>query len=204
MIAIFFIYGLAYFIFGVSILIFPKKDSVFKLATSLWFIGIYGLIHGSNKWLETFVLIYQPFKPLLETISLFVLPASFVFLVLFATITIAETKNKYSPLKYLVIILIILWAIITATSQKPLLAGDIWSRYLLGIPGIFLTSYALALQIPYFKRINLPSAVWYLKIASVIFFLHGIFTGLIVPAANFFPANLINTKNLVELTSVLV
>jgi len=42
MIPVFFIYGLAFFVIGLAIVIYPKKDSEFKLANNLLLIAGFG------------------------------------------------------------------------------------------------------------------------------------------------------------------
>jgi hypothetical protein len=54
---IFFIYGLAFFVMGISILIVPKKESTFKLSGILWPLAWFGLIHGLNEWLDMWEMI---------------------------------------------------------------------------------------------------------------------------------------------------
>lgn len=121
-----------------------------------------------------------------------ILPASFLFLVQFGVTSIIETKKKYHYLKALPFILIISWAVIVLTSSQRLLMGDIWARYLIGAPGIFLTSYALIIRLKEFKEIKLSGPVTDLKLAAGIFISYGFFAGLIVPKAGFFPTTLFN------------
>jgi PAS domain S-box-containing protein len=193
MIFVFFVYGLAFFILGFAILLYPKKGSKFRLANDVWLIGAFGILHGINEWLDMFTLIQEPLEMMsLKTIRLVILPVSFFFLLWFGTKTIAEAKKKYSPLKAVPIILFAIWVIITAVSVQRFLMGDIWARYLLGAPGIFLTSYALILLLPEFKETEFPAVVGNLKLAAGALFFYGIFSGLIVPGAGFFPASAFN------------
>jgi uncharacterized membrane protein YhaH (DUF805 family) len=107
MIFVFFIYGLAFFILGFAVFVYPKKDSMFKLANNLWLIAGFGVIHGINEWIDMFILIKQPADAtFLKIISLPFLAVSFLFLIWFAVVTIAEAKNKYSSLKSLPILLL--------------------------------------------------------------------------------------------------
>lgn len=191
MIFVFFVYGLAFFILGLTIFLYPKKGSAFKLASDLWLIAAFGISHGINEWIDMFILIQKPMVTSLSAIHMVTLPVSFLFLVQFGTKVIAETKKKYSALKALPTVLFITWAIIVAVSDQRLLMGDIWARYLLGAPGIFLTFYALILQLPEFKKLNLPVAIRNLRLAAVVFFIYGFFTP-IVPRARFFPASFFN------------
>ena len=61
MIFVWFIYGLAFFVLGLVILIYPRRDSRFRLAKHIWMIGVFGVVHGVNEWLDMFHAIGKPF-----------------------------------------------------------------------------------------------------------------------------------------------
>jgi signal transduction histidine kinase len=192
MIFIYFFYGLAFFTLGTSLLFYPKKKSRFHIAGTLTFIAIFGILHGINEWIDMFKLIQQPTViPSLSIAGLIILPVSFFFLFLFGTKSVSQLNKKYSALNTLPIFLFITWTIITTFSTEHFLIGNIWARYLLGIPATFLSSYALILNLPYFKK-NIPSVTGVIKIAAGTFFFYGVFSGIIVPEAGFFPASFIN------------
>ena len=71
MVVVFFIYGLAFFILGFAIVVYPKKGSAFKLANYLWLIAGFGLIHGANEWLDMFIMIEEPVHPMVLKIAYF-------------------------------------------------------------------------------------------------------------------------------------
>jgi len=203
MIFIFFIYGLAFFTLGLAIFLYPKKDSVFNLANKLWLIAAFGIIHGINEWIDMFTLITKPGgSEVFKIVGLPVLVASYLFLLEFGVGVITETKKKYSILKVLPAFLFIVWIAATVLSSQRFLLGSIWARYLLGAPGIFLTAYALFLQVPQFKDANLPGIVKNVKLAIAAFFCYGIFSGLIVPKAGFFPASVFNYTGFMEITGI--
>jgi PAS domain S-box-containing protein len=141
-----------------------------------------------------FILIAKPEPaPLLEISRMVFLPVSFLFLVRFGTKVIAESKKKFLPfLKALPVILIAIWAVIVAASNQQFVMGDIWSRYLLCVPGTFLTAYGLTLLLPQFEKTKSSVVTRHLKFAAVVFFLYGILAGLIVKKVGFFPASFLN------------
>ncbi|MFH1552157.1 MAG: PAS domain-containing sensor histidine kinase [Candidatus Omnitrophota bacterium] len=203
MILVVFIYGLAFFVLGFAIFIFPKKDSVFKLAKNLWLIASFGIIHGVNEWIDMFILIKKPIEiTFLKVIGLPILAISFLFLIQFGVKVIAEAKKKYSALKILPVSLFIIWVIATILSDQRLLLGGIWARYILGVPGIFLTAYALFLQIPEFKEKRLSIVARNLKLAISACLFYGILSGLIVPKAGFLPASIINYTTFLNIVGV--
>jgi signal transduction histidine kinase len=192
MIVIYFFYGLAFFTLGIATLFYPKKHSRFELAKTLSLISFFGIIHGGNEWIDMFKLIQKPTGiTTLSIVGSILLPISYFFLLLFGTKSLSQINKKYSALNTLPIFLFITWTIITTVSTQHLLIGNIWARYLLCIPGTFLSSYALILYLPYFKK-NIPSITANIKIAASTFFFYGIFSGIIVPEAGFFPASFIN------------
>ena len=96
MILVWFVYGLAFFVLGLVILVYPKKGSKFDLAQCLWMVGVFGIVHGLNEWLDMFIRIGGPLPPdLLAWVRMFVLPVSFFWLVLFgATILSRNAKRR--------------------------------------------------------------------------------------------------------------
>ena len=81
---VFFIYGLAFFILGFAVLLYPKRGSSFALAKSIKLIAGFGILHGINEWLDLFILIDKSGNTLtLEIIRMITLPLSFLFLIHF-------------------------------------------------------------------------------------------------------------------------
>ncbi len=198
---VFFVYGLSFFLLGLTILIYPKKGSAFKLARHLNLIAGFGLVHGINEWVDMFILIGKSDSTLIGTLRwaaalensrMVLLPVSFLFLVLFGTRVVCETKKKYSLLKGLPILLVGLWVVIFAASKEHCLMGDIWARYLLCVPGTVLTAYGLLLYLPQLEKIHLPVVTWHLKLAGVVFLVYGFLAGLIVKETDFFPASVLH------------
>ncbi|MHC4104421.1 MAG: PAS domain-containing protein, partial [Planctomycetota bacterium] len=193
MIFVWFIYGLAFFVLGLVILVYPKKASAFRLANHIWLIAGFGILHGTNEWLDMFIAIGKPFPPdILKIIRLVTLVGSFLFLLRFGTKVISEKTKKYSLIRVLPIVLFAIWAIIIVTSKPRLLMGDIFARYLLCAPGAFLTALGLFLQIPQFKQTKLSAATRNLRLAAIAFILYTVFAGLVVKEASFFPASFLN------------
>ncbi len=202
MILIFLIYGLAFFSMGLSIFILPRKYSEFKLAGKLWLLGGFGILHGINEWIDMFMLINKPVEtPLLEFIRLFILAASYLFLVLFGVAMLTNDGRKVSALKILLLVLSLLWIGEIMLNNQTLLR-IIWTRYLIGISGSVLTAYALRLQIKEFKRAKLVTVVKSLKLGIVAFLFYGFFSGLVVPRADFFPASFLNYETFFKVTGI--
>ncbi|MBC8471918.1 MAG: PAS domain-containing protein [Planctomycetes bacterium] len=192
MLFVWFIYGLAFFVLGLVILVYPKKPSVFKLADDIWLIAGFGIVHGINEWLDMFLAIGKPFPPdILKIIRLATLVGSFLFLLRFGTKVISE-KIKHRFIQVLPVVLLAIWVIIIIICKPRLLMGDIFGRYLLCVPGTLLTALGLFLQIPQFKEAKLPAATRNLRLAAIVFIFYMVFAGLFVKEASFFPASFLN------------
>jgi PAS domain S-box-containing protein len=192
MIAVFFIYGLSFFILGLSILLYPRKNSSFRTARSLWMIAGFGIAHGTNEWIDMFMMIYPNHVAGLEIARMVTLPSSFLFLVCFGAVEIAAFRPKFTSLKILPFVLAGAWLGIFIFSTNRFFWGDIWARYLLCVPGVMLTSYVLLLNVPQFRDMKLHRIVSHTQLAAITFFLYAILAGVIVKEANFFPASYIN------------
>jgi nitrogen-specific signal transduction histidine kinase len=193
MIVVFFIYGLSFFVLGVAILIYPKRNSAFALAPHLNLIAGFGITHGLNEWLDMFILIQSPTSiPSLEILRAATLPASFLFLVQFGVVSIVQTKERYALLRLLPFGLGLLWSGTVFFSHNRFLMGDIWARYLIGLPGVLLTSYALSLHLAQLRETKLTAVIQNLKFMIVVFLIYGLLAGAIVKKAWFVPASVLN------------
>ena len=193
MIFIWFIYGLAFFSLGLVVLFYPKKPSIFNLANHLWLVACFGLLHGTNEWIDMFIGIGEPFPEfVLKVIRLITLSGSFLFLIIFGTKVIIETKKKYHFLKMLPWVLFGIWLAVLMLSQQRFLIGDISARYLLCLPGTILTSMALFFQVPQFKETKLQNVVINLQLTAVTFLFYAVFAGMIVKKSHFPIAGFLN------------
>ena len=193
MVYIYFVYGLSFFSFGLAVLLYPRMSSFIELGKHFWMIGIFGILHGINEWIDMFILIEQTKAPLVEMVNFVILPLSYLFLLYFGLISIVEQKKiSHTYVKIAIAFLIMIFLLLSFQNSDLYLAGNVWARYLFGIPGIFLTSYVLFIQKDSQGINTLVSAKVYLLILSFSFFSYGIFAGIIVPNAPIFMASIIN------------
>jgi len=188
---VFFLYGLSFFILGFAILIYPKKNSMFALAPHLNLVGIFGLTHGVNEWIDLFMLIHTAPTMSLQILKAITLPVSFFFLLLFGVQRIEGSKRAVA-IRVLPWILSLAWLVMVLFCHHTLKGIDIGSRYLFGIPGALLTSYALFCHLKPLKQTGLTVVIKHLKLMIAVFVAYGILAGAIVPASTFFPANVLN------------
>ena len=202
---VWFVYGLAFFVLGLVILIYPKRDSRFDLARHIWMIGVFGILHGLNEWLDMFIDLGGPLPPgLMAEARLLTLSGSFFFLIRFGATVLSRRASRRRLLRVIPSLLVVGWlAILLITgSGRRLLIGDIWARYLLCVPGTFLTAWALLSQTPDFKALRLHSVRRNLTIAAAIFLIYGVLAGLVVKKAGFLPAAILNYETFSSLMGI--
>ncbi len=196
MIFVFFFYGLSFFVLGLAILVYPKRNSMYTLAPHLNLVAGFGITHGFNEWLDMFIEIRLSDPTLstqgLELVRAGLMPLSFLFLVLFGIKGLTLSRPKNLILKNLWAVVLVIWVTIVLISEDRFLMGDVFGRYLIGLPGAWLTSYALVIHLRELKKTGLISVIKNLKFMIGVFFLYGLFAGAVVKETGFFPANVLN------------
>lgn len=198
--AVYFIYGLAFFTLGLALFIYPKKRSEFIFSKDLYLIAAFGVSHGVNEWLDMYLLVSDSLAA--TYLKFVILPFSYLFLFHFGVKTVMRLKGRSRNLEILTPVLALIWLGVTFTSEDIFLTGEILGRYLVGVPGIFLTAYALALHLPEIRKKGYPGIDRFLEVASGSFLFYGIFSGFVVPQADYFPANVLNFEEFYSLTGV--
>ncbi|MBN1359037.1 MAG: PAS domain-containing protein [Sedimentisphaerales bacterium] len=205
MILVWFVYGLAFFVLGLVVLVYPKQDSKFELAGHVWKIGAFGMLHGINEWLDMFIAIGGPLPPVfMENARMATLSGSFMFLLLFGSTAIATRLRHPRLVRIIPGLLTLVWLVVLVVveAQQKLVLGDILARYLLGAPGAFLTATALLSRAPQFRAMKLGSVAVALTVAAVTTIVYGVLAGIIVKKAGFFPANVLNYETFRAATGV--
>jgi hypothetical protein len=201
-IVVFFIYGLAFFLLGVVIFVYPKKGSRYHLADSLRMVALFGLFHGANEWVDMFILIYPEHAATLKVIRMLVLPISFCFLIQFG-LNMMVSERRLNPVwKVAPLGLFALWWAVTAASGNTYLTGDIAARYLLCLSGILATSYALTVQARDLAESASPDTIRNLRLSAGGFLIYGFLAGLVVPQAGFFPASVLNYATFIRIVGM--
>ena len=85
---IYFVYGLAFFVLGISIALQSRQYSRLRLARSLSWLAGFGILHALNEWADVFIPIQaeflsEPIVMILHSIHYIVLALSFAFLLQF-------------------------------------------------------------------------------------------------------------------------
>lgn len=205
---VFFIYGLAFVVMGLAIVIQPRQDSSFKIGKVLWFLGAFGLTHGFNEWLDMWAIIRKDQAinmPLLDIFRWLILIVSFYFFLEFGRrllkISLKNTKRTAFFLDYRIDVALILVVLLLGFSGKNFMpTSGIWARYLLAFPGGLLT--ALGLVVYYHNEIkqDLPGLRGNFYYSAISLFIYSILGGLVVAPADFFPASVINTVSFLNIS----
>lgn len=199
-VVVYFIYSLAFFTMGLALFIYPKQWSELGFSMDLSLIAAFGIAHGINEWLDMYLLIRDSLAA--TYLKLIILPLSYLFLFHFGVKTCVRLKEWPKSLEMLTLAPIVIWLGATFASEDIFLTGDVLGRYLVGIPGIFLTAYALTLHLSEIRKKGYPGVDRFLEIAAASFLFYGIFSGFIVPQADYFPANIINLEEFYSVTGI--
>ncbi len=208
MIITYFLYGLAFFTMAVVIASRVRKDSTFTLARPIWLLSMFGLAQALAEWSKVTKLLHMYGIALLDIFTLHVIDVltigvSSTFLFLFGIQLVIANKEKYSYLKYLPLLLALVWAIKFILIDLVINPIDnlrvwnansiAWARYLLALPGSILVCIGLIYQLPTLKRLQLKSAYYNCLGAAVVFAAYGFFSGLITFPIDFWPGTVLNT-----------
>jgi signal transduction histidine kinase len=201
---VFFIYGLAFFSMGVTLLFETERSPLVAEARALVPLAIFGLVHGSHEWLEMFLdksdwLVFRN-PQLVGWLRVGILAFSFVCLILFG-LRMFHPRRRYSRN------VILLWGLLLTvyiglivgvgvllwpTGSDPISQLDVLVRYSLAVPGALIAGLALYRQAyrAHRQELNRLSAGLYL--AAFGFVIYSL-TQMVVRPLDAFPANLINT-----------
>ncbi|MBF0568479.1 MAG: sensor histidine kinase [Nitrospirae bacterium] len=197
---IYFVYGLSFFIMGYSILTQCKPNSIYKIGRIIWLLGLFGILHGINEWLDMWVLIKGRTKALDYTRWIFLI-VSYCFLMDFGLRMCCNKMKqvfdcKYSYNIWLIAFIVAVIAAISVQSDDFLATSNILSRYFLGLTGALLTGTGFIMYY-YREDDNLKNASnmkYKFWILAMSFLIYGILGGLIVPKGDFFPSNVLNVE----------
>lgn len=182
---IYFFYGLSFIIMAIAC--FTMSKAKYQLLPWKWLIT-FGLIHGLNEWLDMIAFLTGG-SDTFTIVRTLVMILSFIALFEFGRSGLQKIHGK-GPGAWLVILLtgvlvFSAWWFGEISMLNPM------GRYLLGFPGSLLTAVVL---IKAAKLQEKQAAKTHLFISGMIFGLYAVCTGLIVPKADFFLANLINDR----------
>ncbi|MGF7162281.1 diguanylate cyclase (GGDEF)-like protein [Rhodoligotrophos appendicifer] len=187
---IFFFYGLAFLLLGATSSAIARRRADERHWTLL---AAFGLVHGLAEWLDLSALILGDSAEF-AAVRISVMTASFVFLAEFGRLQMAG--RNWIPGRW--VYLPILGLIALVGYSGGLVEAGTASRYTLGFFGSLSATVALSIHA---SRLT-GSGRAYSRAASIGFALYAVAAGAIVPAAPFWPANVVNYNAFSELTGV--
>lgn len=203
---VYFVYGLVFFILGVVVLMQTRNYSRLRLASSLPWLGWFGILHGLNEWGEIFIPIQlnnmgQSYFSVFDFIQHTLLAVSFAALFQFGIELLRPSSKAWRWIRLIPTGVLIVWAI-GPFGLGYIFSNDVMSwhgfanaltRYMLCIPGAILSGIGLFRQVRLqIDQMKVPRIGRMLKIAAGALFAYGFFAGFIVPKAAIFPASVIN------------
>ncbi len=204
MMAIFFIYGLAFYSLGLALWVESGRASRLRFARSMRLLSAFGLLHGIHEWMDMVNCSCDTINLMLpawfDWLRLIMLVVSFIALIAFGEHLLYSKSER--PVQWnFVFGLLLFYAISSVLVQRVYglddsnwqVAMDALARYLLAIPGVLLASLALWRQRPVFLKSKLADFVVWLNWSVVGLLLYGVVGQIFTPHSPIFPANLINS-----------
>ena len=202
-----FIYGLSFFMLGISVLSSRPKHSEYFFASKIWLLGVFAISHAFEDWISLFEYIHPRVKFIyLNYLQSFLLLVSYIFLFEFSRFIIRKSflKSKKELRRHLIYKFYYPWAVYSFATfgllflifLHPTIGGiDAAIRYTYGfwgasILGLGLYYYGDSLK----KSQNINKLKLYFKISGIAFIFYSIFSGLVVQPISYFPGNYINTQ----------
>lgn len=186
---LYFIYGLAFFSLGLASLLEMRESSGLPLGRQLPWLALFGLTHSAVEWCDMFLLDAPAgdFAQVLLVARSILLPVSAVMLIRFGVGLLAEVgplpdwATFAQAVLFVPAMLIVAYALVViSTESEPERAADIWSRYLLFLPGGLMTSVGFGRHWLKAPHRDTNSSYRWLLLAGGAAFLYALAAGLIV------------------------
>ncbi len=187
---VFFFCGLAFICLGAVSYILSKED---KQRLPWRYLACFGLIHGLNEWLD-FLAMRLPDEVWFAALRAAVLALSFLCLVEFGRLSGIRRQGR-GPGRWVLGVLLLGAGLGAFSGWSGLNAA---TRYTLGLAGSLWAGWALYKE---GQEADSRGRTWLLAGAAGFLF-YGLTTGLVVPAASFFPASLVNCETFTHFTGL--
>ena len=199
-------YALALLSIGLVIFVQPRVGSRLSLAGFIWLLGVFGIIHGFFELMELWTVLHGA-NVLLTAAKPWVLLVSFLFLYEFGRRIVADSLPDRARVAIviwllgpgvfgLLVMLVLIAATLSINSIESLV---IFSRYLVGFPGAVLAGTGFMLYSRFRVQPVLKHQEFILinhacHVLAIVFVAYGVFSGLVVPSASWFPASWLNQE----------
>jgi len=215
LLAVFFIYGLAFFGMGMAMALETGRFPSLAEARLLRPLAAFGLLHGIHEWLEIFLLqVVWLGASVPESVSwlrLALLAISFITLLIYGIQAFLVPKNRATWVTLLCLGLLLVYigmisgnAIVTyqkGVAVPWLRLTDALIRYLLAVPGAMTAALGLRSQAVQAHAEGRDPLATNLSWAALGFGIYGL-SQIFVPSLEMFPARWINTDAFLEATGM--
>jgi signal transduction histidine kinase len=197
MVLVYFVYGLAFFAMGLALTLEMGRSPRLAEKHLLRPLAVFGLMHGGHEWLEIFMTqaawFGAPFPVWLEWTRVGILAISFIPLLIFGILGF-KPFNRLQRLEIVasIALLSVCMLLVMITIQYELVLGDALSRYVLAVPGGILAGVALYQRSRQLRSEGKPILAQRFLWSALGFVGYGL-TQIFVPAADIYPARLINS-----------
>ncbi len=205
-IPVFFLYGLAFFTTGLALALASRRRSRFRFAQAIRPLAAFGILHGAHEWIEMFQKIglqlgtYTPTVPQ-EMGRLAVLSLSFLMLLAFGGLGLNLERGGRWRAYLPGAVMTTLWAaallmvkvVLKPSPTEMIGLADVLLRYLLGIPGALLGTWALRAQQRTFREHKMPQFGRDLGWCAVALFLYGAVGQFFVQPTSLWPSTVVNS-----------
>jgi signal transduction histidine kinase len=205
-IVFFFLYGQVFFVVGLAIIWQSRQPSRLALTESLPFLAIFGIANGLAQWGNVFIPIQATYLPekliaALEFVQVSILTLSFAALMRFGLQLMTPDQVPQTWARWLPVGLLLVWEVTLVGSWLLRLAPDyvlltFWevaARFVLAGPAAIIAAFGIQRHIQReIRPLNLPRIEQFLNMASLSLIALALLTGLMVPDAPVFPANVLN------------
>lgn len=197
----YFLYGLSFFGVGLAAYLQLRRGGDFPLRIALPWLAAFGFTCGADGWVEMF-LNYETGAELLqvlEVLRVVLQPLSGLFLFIFGWITFSKMHPLPKWMIFVPGILIVplayvfTYALSTFVTSSPIeIPIDIWSRYLLYLPGSIMSGVGFLYQWHTQRKLGHSDVAKLMLGAGAAFLIEAFVMGMVVPAAPYGPASFYN------------
>ncbi len=210
---IYFVYGLAFWIMGLAVLLESGRASSHGERNLLHWLSAFGISHGTHEWLEAYLRVTQPspngLPEWLNWLRLSVLALSFICLLIYALNSLRQTPHTLRRGSWrlpvaVFALLAAMFAFGAARSHVTVpwtISLDAAARYLLAVPSALLASLAMWATARTEADRNRSTIASSLRLASIGFAIYAA-SQVIVHTLPWFPATVLNQDTFLSLTGI--
>ena len=202
---IFFVYGLAFFVMGLALLLELGRAPLLREARVLRPLAVFGILHGIHEWLEIFILqaewVGVELPAYWSFLRIVLLAISFVSLVAYGIQVLYPPKRLAATDAWVGLGLLVVYAVIVflfsteihVDLQEWVRHSDVLARYILAVPGAVLAGQALRAQAREKQKQGHADLAPGFRVAAWGFTAYGL-SQIFVTPVDYYPALYLNTE----------